>query len=251
MVNHAIFDRALTPLEIQQLFQHGKVQTLANYPWLNQTVAMDSNDDGSVHPFDLLLVVNRLIEDGIGPLPTPSVGNEPPPFADVSASGSLEPFDALLIINWLTKYPDGGGGGGAATSAVAPLAVAPAANSADDVSAGSLTQPLGSLPSDPTAKSLAGPMASTVVAGPTGVFVLSTSAPALTDPTSGSTPVLPVQSNEAPSSSPTRDKPAELLIEPDAPRASIWRDDESGSTQADEAADDACAVDRFFAELGV
>ncbi len=110
MVNQAIYNRPLSPVEIQELFQYGKAQTYVNNLWQNKVLVHDVDGNGVIQPLDLLLVVNRLLTSGTGPLPAPS-GNKPPPYLDVTGNGSVEPLDVLTIVNWLLLHPDGGGPG--------------------------------------------------------------------------------------------------------------------------------------------
>lgn len=71
----------------------------ATFPWHNFTRAFDVNASSGVTAADALAVINVLNERGAGPLPTPSPGNEPPPYLDVSPNNVLTAVDALYIIN--------------------------------------------------------------------------------------------------------------------------------------------------------
>jgi hypothetical protein len=253
MVNQTIFNRALTPLEIQQLFQHGKAQTLSGFDWLNQTASLDTNGDGSVHPFDLLLVVNDLIANGIHSLPEPTVGNAPPPYFDVSGNGSVEPLDALLLVNWLLEYPDGGGGGagGGGGGGAGPQAAAPqtAAAAAAGPFEGSPAAPL----SLPAATPLNTPSSSSVMAPKQSIaFALSFPHVAQTfDDERSPLAVDWTASVEAAQNNPTPPPAAHpALTEADAPSESTWRQVDSASTQTPGETNEALAVERFFGELG-
>ena len=155
MVNQTIFDRALSPLEIQKLFQYGKALSYQNAPWLNKNVILDVNNDGNVFPIDALQVINRLILDGTGPLPNPSAGDTPPPFVDVSGNGSLEPLDALILINWLILRPNGGGSVAVPPAASEDGGVSPAvAAGFSEVSTEPSAEPLSASQEDVSASTL-------------------------------------------------------------------------------------------------
>lgn len=96
LVNEAIFNRALTAAEIQQLFDYGK--GLGSGPtWQNQTNQLDVDNNGAIDARDVLAVVNYVLLNPSGQLPTGS----PPPFVDVNGSSSVNAQDALIVINWL------------------------------------------------------------------------------------------------------------------------------------------------------
>ena len=54
MVNQAIYNRALSPVEIQELFQYGKAQTYVNNLWQKKLLVHDVDGDGVIEPLDLL-----------------------------------------------------------------------------------------------------------------------------------------------------------------------------------------------------
>ena len=186
MVNQAIYNRALSPVEIQELFQYGKAQTYVNNLWQNKVLVHDVDGNGVIQPLDLLLVVNRLLTSGTGPLPAPS-GNKPPPYLDVTGNGSVEPLDALTIVNWLLLHPDGGGpgspgsggGGGGGTATM----VASAENDSADDAVDALTASLD--------------------AGPTGASVVNTFATSGPPAEVAAQPVVQVFALAAPADSPS------------------------------------------------
>ncbi len=74
-------------------------------PWHNGDFPEDVDGDGSVIPFDALLIINEL-NDGLGPGPLTQPGEgQPPPFLDVDGDNILAPFDVLLVINYLNDPP--------------------------------------------------------------------------------------------------------------------------------------------------
>ena len=72
----------------------------ATSTWQNPANKYDVNADGIVSGLDVLLIINRLLDGGAGPLPPVATV---PPYLDVSGNGSLEPLDALQIINFLNS----------------------------------------------------------------------------------------------------------------------------------------------------
>jgi VCBS repeat-containing protein len=73
-------------------------------PWQNPRNRFDVNNDGSVSPIDVLVVVNDLNARGARVLPIPPVPPfTPPPFLDVNGDRSVTPQDALSVINLLNS----------------------------------------------------------------------------------------------------------------------------------------------------
>lgn len=74
----------------------------SNNPWQNPQNQFDANNDGSVSPIDVLVLINDLNSFGARALPVPPVAPFiPPPFLDVNGDGSITPQDALTVINLL------------------------------------------------------------------------------------------------------------------------------------------------------
>lgn len=74
------------------------------FPWFNPALPEDVDANGSVVPFDALLVINELNNLGSVSLPVPpDPAHLPPPYIDVSGDNLLTPFDALLVINFLNE----------------------------------------------------------------------------------------------------------------------------------------------------
>ena len=69
--------------------------------WQNTDVPADVNGDGTVTPFDALLIINYLNRHGAGPLPIPA--EAPRMYFDVAGNDSVAPLDALLVINALNR----------------------------------------------------------------------------------------------------------------------------------------------------
>jgi hypothetical protein len=81
------------------------------FPWHNDELREDVNDDGLISVIDALLIINRLNSpDTTGPLPVPAGQTRPPPFVDVSPDNLLTTLDAVLVINVLNA-PGGDGEG--------------------------------------------------------------------------------------------------------------------------------------------
>ncbi len=72
-----------------------------DHPWHNPWTAVDVNGDGTVSPYDVLLVISDLNRDGSRLLPVPPGETTVPPLLDVSRDDTVSPIDALLIINQL------------------------------------------------------------------------------------------------------------------------------------------------------
>ncbi len=73
-------------------------------PWQNPVNPDDVNDDGAVTPIDALTIINELNNVGEHVLPTPTAGDQPPPYYDVNGDGSVTPLDALDVINYLNTH---------------------------------------------------------------------------------------------------------------------------------------------------
>ncbi len=82
--------------------------------WQNSLNIHDVDGDGVVLPFDVLLVINRLNEQGIHEFAART--NDDDPYYDVSGDGMLTPQDALLVINFLNDQAAAEGEGEATSS---------------------------------------------------------------------------------------------------------------------------------------
>ncbi len=85
-----------------------KIESLENRmllagDWHNAAMAGDVNDDGLVTPMDALLVINKLIDEGPGPLPQLAAGDTAEAFYDSSNDDYLAPVDALIVLNDLLE----------------------------------------------------------------------------------------------------------------------------------------------------
>jgi hypothetical protein len=74
-------------------------------PWQNPALPLDVNNSGIVSATDALVVINRLITVGAGPLPAPDPLNPPTTFYDTNGDNRLSPIDALLVINGILNPP--------------------------------------------------------------------------------------------------------------------------------------------------
>jgi hypothetical protein len=109
MVNETIYDTALTPAQIQQLFRFGKGLAAAAPPWQNPVDSNDVNNNGKVQASDVAILVNRLLQNLGGTLPEPGPGNSPPPYLDPSGNNILNAGDVAKVINWLLTHPPSAG----------------------------------------------------------------------------------------------------------------------------------------------
>ena len=93
------------------------------FPWQNPNNALDVNNDGTVSPIDVLLLISDLNKNGSRNLPNPPVvPNVPPPYLDVSGDNKISPIDALEVISFLNSPQ--GEGEGEATSVASGVVVA-------------------------------------------------------------------------------------------------------------------------------
>ena len=105
MVNETIYDTALTPAQIQQLFLFGKGLTALGPAWQNPVDPNDVNNNGKVQASDVAILVNRLLQNLGGTLPTPTTGNAPPPYLDPTGDNRLSAGDVAKVVNWLLTHP--------------------------------------------------------------------------------------------------------------------------------------------------
>lgn len=80
-------------------------------PWTNETNALDVNNDGFVHPLDVLLVINKINQDGSGELPAPTGTDMPDMLYDCSGDNLVSALDVIQIINFLNSETAGNGEG--------------------------------------------------------------------------------------------------------------------------------------------
>ena len=73
------------------------------FNWHNENLSEDVNGDGSVTPFDALMLINELNRAGAYQLPLSKPGDSP--FYDVNKDGWITPSDAIQIINVLNGGP--------------------------------------------------------------------------------------------------------------------------------------------------
>ncbi len=78
-------------------------------PWMNANNPLDVNNDGFIHPLDVLLVVNKINDEGSGDLPPPTGTELPTTFYDCSGDNLVSPLDVLRIVNFLNSQSDAGG----------------------------------------------------------------------------------------------------------------------------------------------
>lgn len=75
-------------------------------PWMNASNPLDVNADGFVQPLDVLLVVNKINQDGSGLLPAPTGTELPGTLFDSSGDNSVSPLDVLQIVNFINAESD-------------------------------------------------------------------------------------------------------------------------------------------------
>lgn len=101
--------------------------TEAGGTWQNQRDPLDINDDGTVVPFDALLIINELNMPQYRDPTTSQLPPAPDPvpfYFDVNGDGFVTPFDAIQVINFLNAQI-AAAAVPAAVPAVAPLPSAP------------------------------------------------------------------------------------------------------------------------------
>ena len=86
-------------------------------PWTNPRHSCDVNDDGSITPLDVLVLITEINTSGLRKLPMPPLpGQFAPPYLDPSGDGELWPLDVLIVVQYLNLYgpgpvPEGGAAG--------------------------------------------------------------------------------------------------------------------------------------------
>ena len=85
-------------------------------PWQNQRLNEDVNNQGTVDPLDVLVLINEINRAGSRALD--GSGLSSPPYIDVNGDRSIGPLDVLLVINYINRASSGGSGEGETTSFV-------------------------------------------------------------------------------------------------------------------------------------
>lgn len=85
--------------------------------WQNQALPADVDNDGTVSPVDVLLVINRLSRTGTGLAPNTQV--VPARYFDVDGDWFIAPLDVLVVINALNRRQTAGEGEKQASSSTA------------------------------------------------------------------------------------------------------------------------------------
>ncbi|MCY2992187.1 MAG: MBG domain-containing protein [Planctomycetota bacterium] len=151
--------------------------TVTYRPWQNVGNPMDVNNQGSVTPLAVLLIINYINAYGAGPLPTPPPSPGPPPYLDVDGDGQVTAQDVLAVINYInsqnvvgTVQPEGES---ASRPAGAPVASPPggqspvAANDTPPALTPAITQrasEMGTLTPPPATRSVSFSLARTATA---------------------------------------------------------------------------------------
>lgn len=169
LVNEAIYNRALSQDEIQQLFLFGKGLTSAGPAWQNPTNSLDVDNNGAVDARDVLFVANYVLLHPGGELPTGS----PPPYLDVNGSDSITAIDALQVINWVLLNPPGAQPATAQAQSDATPTATPAAMADEEVVFATLAIESSSLDASPTNAAAIGSFAAAATSGPATVVTFA------------------------------------------------------------------------------
>ena len=86
-------------------FEHLETRSLLASDFCNSFNPLDVDDDGTLTPRDLLVVINELNDGGSRSLPP--VAGTPSFYVDVDGDQAITPSDALLVINQLAKIESG------------------------------------------------------------------------------------------------------------------------------------------------
>ena len=78
-------------------------ELIPTFNWHNENLSEDVNGDGSVTPFDALMLINELNNAGAYQLPLSKPGESP--FYDVNKDGWITPSDVIQVINVLNSGP--------------------------------------------------------------------------------------------------------------------------------------------------
>jgi hypothetical protein len=77
--------------------------------WRNERNHLDVDDDRSISPLDVLILINDLNAKGSRKLD--DIGPNSKQFLDVDDDGSVSPLDVLFVINWINSQSSGSGEG--------------------------------------------------------------------------------------------------------------------------------------------
>ncbi len=91
------------PLEERRLL--AAASPVGDTPWHNSTYRLDVNNDSTISPSDLLVIVNKILKDGYGELPT----SPPDPvefYYDTTGDNRLTAGDLLAVINGILTPPE-------------------------------------------------------------------------------------------------------------------------------------------------
>ncbi len=107
----------VSPLVVQvtladeQVIAHTDFGERNTAPWHNAVFPADVDGNGTLQSTDAFLLITGLRNLGIGPLPTPQSGNEPPPYYDAVANNQIDLIDAFFVIAALRDSIGGAGEG--------------------------------------------------------------------------------------------------------------------------------------------
>ena len=84
---------------------NAKIEIVTTTPYHNPLRALDTDDDGSISLFDVLVVINRINLEGLGELATPTSIADLTPFYyyDANRDGLVSPLDVLIVINFINN----------------------------------------------------------------------------------------------------------------------------------------------------
>ena len=75
--------------------------------WHNERNAFDVNDNNSIDPLDVLVIINDVNSQGVRELLQDDDETVPPAFLDVDDDGTVSPLDVLLVINKINTDRNG------------------------------------------------------------------------------------------------------------------------------------------------
>ena len=78
------------------------------WTWTNPRNALDADDDNTISPLDVLVLIDELNRNGTRKLS--ALTGKPSIFYDVDRDLSLSPLDVLVVINFLNNKSSGGEG---------------------------------------------------------------------------------------------------------------------------------------------
>jgi len=94
-------------------------RTMMVSDWQNPVQPLDVDNDSSISPLDVLVVINSINQGNIGPFETINVADGY--YLDADGDGQLSPLDVLAIINYLNNTTQDNGGGSSSDHGNSPV----------------------------------------------------------------------------------------------------------------------------------